>query len=74
MLPDGRLPVFGVDTEKEAEALIVMTCPRDAQGAYYARELANEQTLENLVAFSDKLQECQDFRKKMAASRRKVKA
>jgi hypothetical protein len=74
VLPDGRLPVFSVDTEKEAEALIVMACPRDDQGAYYARELAGEQTLENLVAFSDKLQECQYFMMKMAASRKKVKA
>lgn len=66
--------MFSVDTEKEAETLIVMTCPRDAQGSYYARELASEQTLENLVAFSDKLQKCQDFRKEMAVKRDGVRA
>lgn len=60
MTPEGRLPVFGVETEKEAEMLITMACPRDMEGAYYARELAQEQTLENLVAFSDKLQEYWD--------------
>ena len=58
--PDGRLPVFGVATEKEAEMLVVMACPTDSQGNKYARELAEEQTLENLVAFSDRLQECWD--------------
>ena len=53
--PEGRLPVFSVDTEEEARALITLTCPMDAEGHYYARELADEQTLENLQAFSDKL-------------------
>lgn len=58
--PDGRLPVFSVDTEEEAKMLIVMACPRDAVGNHYARELAEEQTLENLAAFSDRLKECWD--------------
>lgn len=40
--------------------LIIMACPRDQEGEHYARELAQEQTLENLVAFSDKLQEYWD--------------
>lgn len=52
--------MFGVQTEKEAEMLIIMACPRDQEGEHYARELAQEQTLENLVAFSDKLQEYWD--------------
>ena len=34
----------------------MLCCPRDANGTYYARELANEQTLENLAAFGEKLQ------------------
>lgn len=56
-VPDGFLPVFSVDTEAEAEQLIIATCPRDAAGTHYARELAQEQTLENLQAFSDHLAE-----------------
>lgn len=54
-VPDGFLPVFSVDTEEEARTLIVATCPRQEDGTYYARELAAEQTLENLQAFSDRL-------------------
>jgi hypothetical protein len=49
------LPVFSVDTEEDAKQLITLCCPRDAAGIFYARELAHEQTLENLQAFSDKL-------------------
>lgn len=69
MTPDGRLPVFGVATEAEAEQLIIMACPRDTAGAYYARELAEEQTLENLVAFSDRLQQCWDVRQDAKAKK-----
>lgn len=54
-IPDGRLPVFSTDTEEEAEALIVLCCPRGADGNYYARELAEHQTLDNLQKFSDRL-------------------
>lgn len=54
--PEGRLPVFSVDTEEEAKKLITMACPTDAEGNHFARELAEEQTLENLALFSDKLQ------------------
>jgi len=32
-----------------------MTCPMNYDGQHYARELAAEQTLENLYAFSDRL-------------------
>lgn len=60
----GFLPVFSVDTEEEAKRLIVMACPTDATGTYYARELAQEQTLENLQAFSDKLARCYEFMQK----------
>lgn len=58
--PEGRLPVFSVETEEEAKMLIVMACPSDSEGNYYARELAQEQTMENLVAFSDRIQDCWD--------------
>lgn len=54
-IPEGTLPIFSVDTEEEAEALIVLTCPRNMAGAYVAPELAQEQTLENLYAFGDRL-------------------
>jgi hypothetical protein len=47
--------VFSVDTEEEAMNLIVASCPRGLDGSYYARELLNEQSLENLQLFSDKL-------------------
>lgn len=42
-------------TEAEAEHLVVMTCPLDYEGHYYARELAREQTLDNLAAFGERL-------------------
>lgn len=58
--PEGKLPVFSVDTEEQAKMLIIMTCPRDMEGNHYARELAREQTLENLALFSDKIQTCWD--------------
>ena len=60
-LPHGRLPVFSTDTEEEAKNLIVMTCPMGRDGQYYARELAEEQTLENLQKFSDRLQRAWEF-------------
>lgn len=53
--------MFSADTEEEAKTLITMACPTDIAGNPYARELAQEQTMENLVAFSDRLQECWNF-------------
>jgi hypothetical protein len=57
-VPKGRLPVFTVDTEEEAKQLIALACPVGIDGNYYARELVEEQTLENLQKFSDKLARC----------------
>lgn len=57
---EGHLAVFSVTTEEEAQALIVLTCPMDDEGKPYARELAAEQTLENLEAFSTKLDKAHD--------------
>lgn len=54
-IPDGRLPVFSVETVAEAKALITLCCPRGLDGKFFARELADEQTLENLQRFSDRL-------------------
>ena len=53
--------MFSVNTEEEAKRLIVLTCPMNVDGQYYARELAEEQTLENLQAFSDKLVKAYDY-------------
>lgn len=35
--------------------LITLTCPTDIDGVHFARELAVEQSLKNLYAFSDRL-------------------
>lgn len=61
------MPVFSVDTEDEARTLIVLTCPRGDDGNYYARELVEEQSLENLQAFSDKLAKGYEFMKQRQA-------
>ena len=52
---DGFLPVFSVDSEEEAEQLLILACPRNMDNEFVSRELVEEQTLENLQAFSDKL-------------------
>ena len=49
------MPVFSVDTDKEARALLTLCCRTDYDGQFIASELAEEQTLENLQAFSDRL-------------------
>lgn len=54
-IPNGTLPIFSVDTEEEAQALIVLTCPTNLHGEYIAPELVRDQTLENLYAFGDRL-------------------
>lgn len=51
----GWLPVYSVETEDEAQRLLVMACQRGMNGDFVARELIGEQTLENLGAFSDRL-------------------
>lgn len=58
---DGFLPVYSVDTEEEARKLLMLSCPRNAQGEFMARELMNEQNLDNLWAFGDKLEKCHKF-------------
>ncbi len=51
----GCLPVFSVDTKEEAESLLSLACEMSYGGEYIARELVEEQTLENLQKFSDRL-------------------
>jgi hypothetical protein len=62
--PKGHLPVFSVENEDEAQRLITLACPRDAEGYYYSRELAQGQTLETLQQFSDKLAKCYEIMKR----------
>lgn len=52
--PPGHLPVYSVDTEAEAEKLL-MLLPTNGWGEPIAEELVREQTLENLEAFGDRL-------------------
>lgn len=54
-VPEGSLPVFSVDTEEEARLLLATACETNLAGEYVARELATEQTIDNLFAFSDRL-------------------
>jgi hypothetical protein len=49
------LPVFTVNNEEEARLLITLACPTNAKGEHIAPELAEEQTLENLSSFGDRL-------------------
>ncbi len=59
-VPSGSLPVFSCDTEQEAKDLITLACPINLAGEHIAPELAEEQTLENLAAFSIRLQKLSD--------------
>jgi hypothetical protein len=51
------MPVFTVNDEKEATMLVALACPRGFDGKYYAPELAQDQTFENLEAFGNRLEE-----------------
>jgi hypothetical protein len=59
-IPRGSLPVFSTTTEKEARMLLVMTCPTSYQGEFIAPELAEQQTIDNLQRFSDRLASAHD--------------
>lgn len=48
--------MFSVDTEEEAQQLLIIACPRNYDGEFVARELVKEQTLENLFSFGSKLE------------------
>lgn len=49
--------MYSVNTEAQARELLMFTCPRNYNNEFVAPELAAEQTLENLRAFSDRLHE-----------------
>lgn len=53
--------VFSVDTEEEAERLLVLTCPTNLKHEYVAPELVREQTLGNLTAFARRLKRGYDL-------------
>lgn len=59
-VPRGSLPVFSVSDAVEAKALLVRTCETNLKGRFVARELAYEQTLDNLDAFSARLERAHD--------------
>jgi hypothetical protein len=59
-VPDGRLPVFSVGSEDEASLLLTLTCSLNVDGEFVARELVEEQTLDNLYAFGDRLRAVHD--------------
>lgn len=51
-------------SEEEAEWLLTMTCSRNYDGQFVAVELAEEQSLEHLEAFSQRLQKMHEERVK----------
>lgn len=58
--PPGHLPVYSVGSTEEAHTLLVLACPKNAGNQFIAPELAAEQTLANLSAFSDRLHRAHD--------------
>jgi hypothetical protein len=54
--PEGFLPIFSVNSEDEAQRLLVATCSRGLDGNYYANEMAREQSLAQFVVFGQKLE------------------
>lgn len=54
---DGFLAVYSVADEDEARALLTLACPMSYDREFIAEELAREQTMDNLQAFSDRLHE-----------------
>ncbi len=63
-LKDGTLPVYSVGDAAEARELLVLACPTNINGQFVARELLEAQTLENLQAFSDRLDRAHELLKK----------
>lgn len=47
--------MFSVSTPEEARMLVTLACPTGLDGKPYAPELAVNQTLDNLHAFSERL-------------------
>lgn len=51
----GFLPVYAVRNAKEARLLLTLACSTNLKGEFVARELVEQQTLENLHAFGNRL-------------------
>jgi hypothetical protein len=60
----GFLTIFSVNTEEEARNLLLITCPTNIHGEFVAPELSEEQTLDNLYSFGDRLAEAYKKMKK----------
>lgn len=58
---DGALPVFSVADEEEARSLLTMACSTNLDGEFVARELVMKQSIENLEAFSTRLDTMHDL-------------
>ncbi len=56
----GILSAFSVGSEKEAEALLTMTCVCGPDGQFVARELIDEKTVGGLFAFCRRLKQMHD--------------
>lgn len=48
---------MSVNTEVEARRLLTLACPTNVRGEWVATELVEEQTLERLSAFGDRLEQ-----------------
>jgi hypothetical protein len=57
LFKQGYLPVMTVDTVEEANRLLALTCKKNIKGDYVAPELTEEQTLDRLEAFGQRLDE-----------------
>lgn len=64
--------MFSVATEADARLLIVGACKLNQAGQYYAPELADAQTFDNLKAFSDRLLKVWGYIQKARKTRRGV--
>lgn len=69
-VPDGFLPIYSVDTDEEAERLLVLACPTNAAGEFVAPELVEEQTLDNLRLFGRRLARAEALIRERDARRR----
>lgn len=67
VVPKGFLPVYSVDTEKEARELLTFACQTNLRGQFIAKELVEDQTIENLFLFGDRLAKCHDLMKNSLA-------
>ena len=54
-VPEGWLPAFSVGSEREASFLLTLACPTNIDGEFVAVELGIDQTIDNLLAFGERL-------------------